>query len=890
MPERPLLLLVDLAALAFRSHYALIKRPLVRTDGMMTSALFGMANTLLTVLEERKPDYVLCALDRAADNFRHKIYPEYKAHRPPCPEELKAQLEMQEEFCESFGLAWDANENFEADDLIGTYTTKAKAENMDVLIFSGDKDFMQLLDENTKMLITHRGGEQEIFTHDKVEGKLGVFPNQVIDYLSLLGDAADNVPGAPGVGKVTATQLLKEYGTLEGVLEAAPNIKKKGLAAKLMDNREQIEMSKRLVIIDCDVQSVKDFPHLAFSGIPLNKAKPFLEEMEFPRILSRLQKIDHVTEVVPQAELGKVDYQWSEDWAAFSDAIKSMDSEHWTMSYEGGVDSLESIALSPSVGVVRALRNVLPMHEESLIELLSGLKISAFGLKPYLRSGIRFSKKLEIEYDLELQQSVIKPGKTMTLRELIDDNGTYQCIKLGKEGNRKRTFVDLNDEEALIYLSEQSDLARAVAELQAEKMAELGLCEVYESLEMPLLKVIANMEHLGVKLDVNKVNQQELEVGEELNNLTSKIYELAGEEFNINSTKQLGVILFEKLKVQDELGLKKVKTTKTGYSTDSGVLESIKEHPMGESLLRYRFLSKLRSTYLEALPKQVNGSTGRIHTSYHQNGTATGRISSQNPNLQNIPMRMPEGARIREAFIPSTEDKVMISADYSQIELRVLAFFSKDEKMKEAFLSDHDIHTATAATVFGIAPEWVTSQQRSGAKAINFGLLYGMGPRNLASQTGLVFAEAQKFIRSYFESFPSIQGYMEKQVQDARTHGFVTTLAGRRRYLPDLNASNGMLRNAAENMALNTPIQGSAADIIKWTMLRLAKRIEEESLPINLLLQVHDELVFEVSRDRADEMMQVIKQEMESLVDLPEDFDIPLTVEIKQGQNWLESH
>jgi len=890
MAERPLLLLVDLAALAFRCHYAMINHPITRADGMVTSALFGMSNAMLSILEEMKPDYVLCALDRAQATFRHKLYPDYKAHRPPCPEDLGLQLAMQEEFCESFGMAWDGKITFEADDLIGTYTTMAKEAGMEVVIFSGDKDFMQLLDEHTKMLVTHRGGEQELFTYNQVEQKLGIHPHQVVDYLALLGDASDNVPGAPGVGKVTATELLKEFGSIDNLLASISKVKKKGLAAKLSDNRELIALSKQLVTIDCAVPEVKTLSELAFSGVPLSKAKPFLEKMEFPRILARLHKTEKVTQTVAALDITQVDYQLFDQTAAFLDSVSKHTSDHWTMAYEGVEDVFDSIALSPQTGKALVLKQITTEDEPSLIEALTKLNISAYGLKNLIRLALRHNQTLELGHDLELQVSVLKPGFNTSLRELIEDDGTYRCLDLGKSGNRKRTYKDLSDDELKVYLGEQADRAHLIVARQQRALEEAKLLTVYRDLEMPLLKVIAAMEQRGVCVNVDKIKVQELEVSKELKELTDKICALAGEKFNVNSPKQLGVILFEKMKLQEELGLKKIKTTKTGFSTDITVLESIKAHPIGEALLRYRFLSKLNSTYLEALPKQVHPNTGFIHTTYHQNGTATGRLSSQNPNLQNIPMRVPEGARIREAFITSRSDRVMVSADYSQIELRILAHFSKDETMKEAFLSGHDIHSATAAKVFGISPELVTRQQRSSAKAVNFGLLYGMGPKNLSQQTGLTFAEAQKFIRAYFESFSSIQAFMEAQVQKARDLGYVTTLAGRKRSLPDLNASNGMLRNAAENMALNTPIQGSAADIIKWAMLRLHKVIAAEALPMEMVLQVHDELVLEVDREQAPVLMGRITQIMEDRSDLPEDFEIPLKVEIAQGENWLESH
>ena len=895
-------MIVDMSALAFRSHYALINRPLTRSDGMVTSALFGICNTLLNVIKEFKPTHLLGALDSKEKNFRHEMFPDYKGHRPECPPELSAQLGRQEDLLNAFGIAAICHPGFEADDIVAAYTKMSQAEGAETIIFSGDKDFMQLLDDRTTMLLSHRSGQSEILKHDAVKEKVGVLPHQIADFLALMGDSADNIPGAPGVGKVTAAQLLEEYGDLETILKSTHLMKKKGLAAKLNDNLEQIHLSRRLVELNCDLPDKRIMEALRFSGFNTQKLVPFLKEMEFPKILARIG-----TEFSSSMNIG------SETQAPIKMTI--LPSESATIEQLSDLGAL-SVQLS-SLNVNSPLAIYLASDADAPVAIAVAretqvwwvrVEASDGGLQPLMTTLLKFNlisdtakvwlkwgadsilNHLKID-DLLLMESVLnQSGRDVSLESLLAKELGLGVPDLGKSGSRKRGWADLEERELAAHLADRCLGMLPLHTTLKKAIEQKGVWSVYENMERPLMSVMANMEREGITLDAQVLVGFSGEAEGELNTLTEKIHHMAGEAFNIKSTQQLGQILFEKMKLQDVLGLKKLKKTKTGYSTDSKVLESLSGHPIGEALLRYRFLSKLKSTYMDALPKQVNEVTGRVHTTYHQNGTATGRLSSVDPNLQNIPMRVPEGARIRGAFVAKDDEYLLLAADYSQIELRVLAYFCRDEVMMEAYRNGEDIHAATAAKVFGISQDWVTPQQRSSAKAVNFGLLYGMGPKLLSQQTGLTFSEAQKFIKAYFETFPKVRAFMTEQVDKARAAGYVKTLSGRRRDLPDLESSNGMLRNAAENMALNTPIQGSAADIIKWSMLRLQQRIERENLPMKLLLQVHDELVLEVESKSMDAMKAIVREEMESLCDLPEDFDVPLTVEIGVGKTWLEAH
>ena len=882
-----LLLIVDMAALAFRSHFALINRPLKRKDGMVTSALYGTCGSLLNVLEEYRPTHVICAMDTGKPTFRHEMYDAYKANRPECPPDLRPQLEKIGDLSEAFSLRFICRDGFEADDVIAHYTRQGRKADLDVLIYSGDKDFMQLLDDRTKMLLSHRGGESETLDKSGVVKKLGVEAEQVADYLALVGDSSDNVPGAPGVGKVTASKLLGEYGDLDTILDSAPSMTKKGLSVKLTDNRELIELSRQLVDLSNDLPEAVPLETCLYSGMKLPTLIPFLEEMEFPSLVAKVKKLQTGDAGEVEQESRKINIRGPLSLELWTSEVREGESGSllFGKSSEGWI-----VAWSSNEGDAQWFEITSEKIGAFLVEL-SKRKVITTQLKELSILAIGEMAPAPKGDDLLLMSSVFRQGGKLDSIQALSEELLYHSFQdLGKVGNRKKTFVDLELKDQGRYLAERVEILHPLHEKLKSGLEAQGTYHVYEGLELPLQGVIAGMESKGVGFDERVLQELDVKMTEELKGLTTQIHEMAGEEFNIASPKQLGVILFEKLKLHETLKLKKVKKTKTGFSTDSSVLESLGDHPLGTALLRYRFLSKLQSTYIQPLPTQVREDSGKIHTTYHQNGTATGRLSSQEPNLQNIPMREPEGAEIRKAFVPSKSSQLLIAADYSQIELRVLAHFCKDEVLAEAFKSGADIHTETAARVFKIDTPEVSRQQRSSAKAVNFGLLYGMGPKLLSQQTGLSFSEAQKFIRTYFETFPRINSFMLEQVEKARTQGYADTIAGRRRYLPDLDSDNGMRRNAAENMALNTPIQGSAADIIKWAMIALQNRIDREDLPMQLLLQVHDELVLECEQDQLEACIEILKEAMESTESFPTSFTIPLKVDVGYGKHWLDAH
>jgi DNA polymerase-1 len=799
------------------------------------------------------------------------------------------------------GLSASIAPGFEADDIIGTYTRMAQEKGMDVIIFSGDKDFMQFLDSKTKMLITHKGGVQELIGEEGVIDKLGVKSSQVVDFLSLLGDSADNVPGAPGVGKVTASKLLQEHGSLDVIFEKAHTFKKKGLTASLLENKEQILLSRELVKIKLDME-LPEVEGTHFKGFEMEALKPYLEKMEFTKILSRLGvqgTVEAVSDHIGNIEHSYTAIKTKEHFEKLIQTLSLSDNVAFYPCIENGVLLGLSLCRKENKAVYIPLgKNALQEFGlESVSQFLDLVfekpyaKFITHDAKGFLHLLLKNGLEESISGDTYLQATVLEPGKAhYELEKISEQIFDYKMIELGKSGNKKRAFFDLDEEGAVDYACERCDKIMSLFENQKSRLEKLELSNVYQAIELPLLFSVVKMESHGVALNSEELSVLSKETELELDDLTQKIHSLAGEEFNINSPKQLGPILFEKLKLQEELGLKKIKKTKTGYSTDSSVLESLKEHPIGEALLRYRLLSKLKSTYIDALPNEINPETGRVHSTYFQNGTATGRMSSQSPNLQNIPTRSLEGAKIRAAFIPSDNSRSLIAADYSQIELRVLAHFSQDESMAEAFKREEDIHSATAAKIFDCSLESVTKQQRIEAKAVNFGLLYGMGPKKLATDTGISMTEAKAFIQAYFDSFPSIKKFMDSLVEEARASGSAITLSGRKRPLPGLDSSNGMLRSAAENMALNTPIQGSAADLIKWAMLRLDRRIQRENLDLRITMQVHDELVFDLPTEKAEEYRKIIVEEMERIDDLPVKFDIPLKVDANIASNWLEAH
>lgn len=901
------LLLVDSSALAFRAHFAFISRPLKRADGFVTSAIYGYANTLLSVLEEQKPDYVAIAGDTGEKNFRHEMFPDYKAHRPPCPPDLKAQLERLDELIGGFGISHVFQVGFEADDVIGTLTEMGVKEGVEVQILSGDKDFMQLIRPGVTMLSPAKNpGEYDIVDEDKVPEKTGVRPDKVIDYLALLGDSSDNVPGAPGIGKVTAKKLLNKYDHLEDIYNNLDEIGRTKSRTSLEENKKQIFLSRDLVTIKTDMEELPKLEDLKFEGVDVEVLLPVLKEFELSRIIRRLGEtpaapVNRSPEVIPVARRTFVD-----DEKKLEKLFELMkDSERIAVSLLHDEDRKKPELIGIGICPTRDDAFYIPVDEKNLnsckvdsakdlakkIAKVGSDRLGGYDLKELYTYGDMMEIAEAAGWDCYLEATVLRPGgkheqELLTRQELGYNLKTPKDFS--KKSRGKTCASELEDDERMRLACERATSAWHLHRRQKDSLEGLKLRSVVDELEVPLMKVIGPMERRGVCIDKEQLKKASDEAGKELDSLQKEVYEHAGHEFNLNSPQQLGVVLFDEMKLQDEFDFK-VKKNKTGYSTDQDTLQKIEEHPVGKALLRYRFLSKMKSTYLDALPGEIRPSTGRIHTLYLQNGTATGRLSSREPNLQNIPMRTEEGARIRKSFLPSSNDRVILSADYSQIELRVLAHFSGDETLIDAFRKGLDIHAATAARVLGKKTEDVDREERSRAKAVNFGLLYGMGARHLAQTTGLSQSDAKDFIDHYFESFPTIRSFLDSLVEKARDLGYASTLAGRRRPLPDLRAS-GFQKVQAEHMALNTPIQGSAADIIKIAMIALNRKIREDGLDLDILLQVHDELVLECPESSAEQCRKTVIKVMEDTTNLPQDFIVPLKVEATCGPNWLASH
>ncbi len=870
------LVILDGNSLAHRAFHAL---PLLTTTtGLFTNAVYGFTNMLQKIVRQEKPDYLAVAFDKSRATFRLQEYADYKAHRKGTPDELRPQFPLIKKILRALNIPVLELEGYEADDLIGTVVKAASREGLQVLIVSGDRDMLQLVSDNTHALITRKGiSELERFTRDEVIKKFGVTPEQFTDLKGLVGDPSDNIPGVPGIGEKTAVKLLQQYGSLEDCLDNVDKLPKK-LGTLLTEYRDQAVLSKKLATLDTDVPLTVNFPDLE------------VEQPDYEELICIFQELE------------------------FKSLIKNIESEMPAR--------LKTVACDQErIAVIRDAENMLPL----LAEIKQEGRLSIFiekGSLPPLRCplkhlGMAWGNKAAL---VEFPEDVAKKTELLAcLGEVFADVSCEKwchdakaemliCSRHGVElrgvaGDTMLAAYLLNpasanptlEEISLKYLNQaitfpspEEDLtaaarrALAIQRLWPVLHSELEREELYslfKDLELPLSRVLAKMERTGVKLDVTRLEEMSREFGRQLDALTREIYQLAGEPFNINSPRQLGAVLFEKLK------LPVVKKTKTGYSTDAGVLEALAEyHEIAAKLLEYRQLMKLKSTYVDGLRNLINLETGKVHTTFNQTITATGRLSSTEPNLQNIPIRMELGRKIRRAFVPSEEGWLIMTADYSQIELRILAHMSQDQGLLEAFRRGEDIHTMTAATVFGVAPEEVTPDMRRRAKGVNFGIIYGITDFGLARDIGVSREEAALYIDHYFRKYPGVDRFIKETIAKARENGCVYTLFKRRRFLPDLLSSNRMVRAFGERTAINTPIQGSAADIIKLAMLRIDRELEEKGLQARMLLQVHDELIFELPVQEIPVLVPLVREGMEKVVKL----DVPLEVEIEIGPNWYD--
>jgi DNA polymerase-1 len=930
-PKR--LFLIDGNAIAYRAYYAFIQRPLMNSKGENTSAIFGFVTFLNRILTQESPDYIAVVFDTGAPTFRHKAYKEYKATRQRMPEDMISQLTTIKDIVKAYRIPALEMDGYEADDIIGTLAKRAEREKVLTFLVSSDKDFMQLVSERTKMYKPGRqGNEIEIVDIDGVKQKFGVPPEKVVDVLGLVGDTSDNVPGVPGVGEKTAIPLVQKYGTIENIYRNIRKIEQEGVRKKLEANKDKAIMSKALVTIETDVPLNVDFHTLQAAEKDVPALVKFFEDLEFKSLVQSLKKSEGIkakgrAEEVefPPPEIELVDmqkdkhvYKLITDTKEFKDLCSRL---RKSKEFVFDTETTSTDALSAElVGISFCLKprkaffvSVRPKTEADQAELFTQKKAAASqskgidvdevvrNLKPLLENQDPRKIGHNIKYDmLVLSQYGIWPQglafDSMIASYILRADGRHNLDALAREHLQYKTvsFTDLVGsgkeqkhirevplEDLSDYSCEDSDITLRLYQTLSGKLEQQGMLDLCETMEFPLISVLGKMERSGVGVDIDHLRNMSKELERQLDTLTREIHKLAGEPFNINSTQQLGDVLFNKLK------LPTVRKTKTGFSTDVGVLETLRnEHPIIEHLLEYRQLSKLKSTYVDALPALVNPRTGRVHTSFNQTIAATGRLSSSDPNLQNIPIRTEIGRSIREAFVPGERDSLMMSADYSQIELRVMAHISGDEELSEAFRNKEDIHTTTAAKVFGVAHEEVSREMRRKAKEVNFGIMYGIGPFGLSTRLEITQSEAKEIIARYFERFPKVKQYINDTIGAARERGYVETLLGRRRYLPDLNSHNNNLRQNAERQAINMPIQGTAADMIKLAMINIDRSFAKARLKTLMILQVHDELVFELKKDEEEKVRSLVTKHMQESLKL----NVPIEVEIGVGKNWLEAH
>jgi DNA polymerase I len=938
------LYLLDAYALIFRGYFAFIKNPRINSKGMDTSAIMGFMNALMDVIKREKPDHLAVAFDKGGSTYRYEMYQEYKAHRDETPEAIKIAVPYIQELLKAMHIPIIEVAGFEADDLIGTIAKQAEKENYQVFMVTPDKDFAQLVSENIFMYKPARMGNGiEIWGIPEVLARFEIErPEQVIDFLGMMGDAADNIPGLPGVGEVTAKKLLKEFGSMENLLANTDQLKG-ALKDKIEANKDKGILSKKLatILLDCPVTfNEKDYE---LSTPDIEKTDALFQELEFRQMKTQFDKLynpdavienNEATTNVKKAPAKKInDEQF--DLFGFSDGEDLTESvnhnyatlentEHFYQSIQGdlpvklllqnlmnqtsvcfdtettGIDALNAELVGMSFSWAKGEAFYIPFSEnreeaqtlvdkfkpffesESIEKIGQNIK---YDLKILSKYGIQIKGKL---FDTMIAHYLINPDMRHNMDVLSETYLKYSPKSIedliGKKGKNQKSMRDVSLEDIKEYAAEDADVTYQLKQNFSPILDKAETKKLFDEIELPLIPVLAAMELEGINLDVPFLKEMSVEMAKESNALEQKIYETAGEKFNLASPKQLGDILFEKLKI----GGAKQKKTKTGqYATGEEILSYLeKDNPIVKDILEWRQMVKLQSTYIDALPNQVDKKTGRVHTDYMQTVAATGRLSSNNPNLQNIPIRTERGRLIRKAFIARDENYTLVSADYSQIELRIIAALSGEENMILAFKNNEDIHKSTAAKVFNIPLEEVTKEQRSNAKTVNFGIIYGVSAFGLSNQTSLSRKEAAELIDAYYQTYPKLKSYMSNQVDFARENGYVQTISGRRRYLKDINSANMMVKSGAERNAVNAPIQGSAADIIKIAMINIHKKLTSENWKSKMLLQVHDELVFDVHNSELEKIQPMIKYEMENAFLM----DVPLDVEIGVGKNWLEAH
>ena len=940
------LYLLDAYALIFRGYFAFIKNPRINSKGMDTSAIMGFMNALMDVIKREKPDHLAVAFDKEGSAVRTEMYQEYKAHRDETPEAIKSAIPYICELLKAMHIPIIQVAGYEADDLIGTIAKQAEKENFKVYMVTPDKDFAQLVSENIFMYKPARMGNGiEIWGIPEVLERFGIErPEQVIDFLGMMGDAADNIPGLPGVGEVTAKKFLKEFGTMENLLANTDKLKG-AIKEKIEANKDKGILSKKLatIMLDCPVTfNAEDYE---LTPPDVEKTDEIFQELEFRQMKSQFDRLynpqaveENTSSETTQTKkapakksneeqfdlFGFSDETTSDETASNSPYSNLENTDHNYQIVQGelgtklflqnlmnqtsvcfdtettGIDALnaELVGMSFSWNKGEAFYVPFPENQEEAQVLVDKFK-PFFENESIEKIGqnIKYDLKILSHYGVEIKGNLfdtmiahylINPDMRHNMDVLSETYLKYSPKSIetliGKKGKNQKSMRDVSLEEIKEYAGEDADVTYQLKQNFSPILDKAETKKLFDEIEIPLIPVLAAMELEGINLDVPFLKEMSVEMAKESNALEQKIYETAGEKFNLASPKQLGDVLFDKMKI----GGAKQKKTKTGqYATGEEVLSYLaNDHEIVKDILDWRQMVKLQSTYIDALPNQVDAKTGRVHTDYMQTVAATGRLSSTNPNLQNIPIRTEKGRLIRKAFIARDENYTLVSADYSQIELRIIAALSGEENMIKAFQNNEDIHKSTAAKVFNVPLEEVTKEQRSNAKTVNFGIIYGVSAFGLSNQTSLSRKESADLIDAYYATYPKLKSYMQDQVDFARENGYVQTVLGRRRYLKDINSANMMVKSGAERNAVNAPIQGSAADIIKIAMINIHKKLSEENWKSKMLLQVHDELVFDVHNSELEKIQPMIKHEMENAFKM----DVPLDVEIGMGKNWLEAH
>ncbi len=925
MAEKKLFLL-DAFALIYRAHFAFIKNPRMNSKGQNTSASFGFINTLIQLLESERPTHLAVVYDPPGPTFRHEEYPEYKANREEMPEDIRLAIPAIKDLLKACNIPCLEVAGFEADDVIGTLSHKAAGHGYKVFMVTSDKDYAQLVTDSIFLYKPSRMGNGiEIYNPAKVVEKFGVPPERIADFLGLKGDKVDNIPGIPRVGDKTAVQLITDFGSVEDIVARAEEITKKSIKASVMEHAEQGILSKHLATIKIDVEVPFDEDHLKLGGGSRDKAGELMDGLEFRRTKTRLlntvlfgdpqvqedlfgnvvssspsdEYVEQAPSEIQTIETREHEYFHITDEAALEKLIEEIkakgefcfDTETTSLKARQAELVAITIAVQPKQAYLiyyqeddafsqLAVEKLKPLMESlEITKIGQNLKYDMLVLKNY---GITVAGPL---FDTMLAHYVINPDRKHSMDAMARDHLNYETVSIttliGKKGKNQLSMRDVPIEKLKTYACEDADITLELKEFMEPQLDTYEVRDVLNKVEHPLIEVLTEMEHNGIMINEDFLREYSKELEVEMAQVEKEIYKLAGEEFNINSPRQLGHIIFEKL------ALAKGKKTKTGqFSTREEELEKLAmKHDLPAYVLRFRKLGKLKSTYVDALPKLVYDKTGRIHSTFSQAVAATGRLASQDPNIQNIPIRTPEGREVRKAFIPK-EGFTLLAADYSQVELRIMASLSEDPGMMEAFQQGQDIHRATASRVFGVPFDEVDPDMRAKAKMVNFGIIYGITAFGLAQRLGIRRGEASDIIQAYFSKYPKVKEYMDASIELAREKGYAKTIMGRRRYLPDINSANNTLKGFAERNAINTPVQGSAADLIKLAMIDIHKEMQSRNMQSRMLLQVHDELVFEAALEELDELTALIKDKMENAYP----FKVPMLVEAGTGNNWLEAH